>query len=102
MEQNIKELLNEGIVEFTFKKVNGEIRTAKGSRSVSVLLNTDSGFTEDDKPTGVGKESTTSCPYWDFEKQAWRSVRLDSVISIDKVIDKNNIFGKEINFESYE
>lgn len=102
MEKDLKELLNEGIVEFTFKKVNGEIRSAKGSRNMDVLMHTNSGFTEDDKPTGNGKESTTSCPYWDFEKQAWRSVRLTSVISIDKVMDKTDLFGKEIKFDEYE
>lgn len=94
MEKDLKQLLSEGIVEFTFKKKNGEIRTAKGSRSIEVLMNTpSSGFMEENKPTGVGKESTTAVPYWDFEKQAWRSVCLDSVISIDKVIEKGQLFG---------
>lgn len=94
MEKDLKQLLSEGIVEFTFKKKNGEIRTAKGSRNIDVLMDTPcSGFMEEDKPIGVGKESTTAVPYWDFEKQAWRSVRLDSVISINKVLGEDQLFG---------
>ena len=94
MEKDLKQLLSEGIVEFTFKKKNGEIRTAKGSRSAAILLNTpSSGFTEENKPTGAGKESTTSIPYWDFDKQAWRSVCIDAIISIDKVVEKGELFG---------
>ena len=97
MEKDLKQLLSEGIVEFTFKKKNGEIRTAKGSRSIEVLMNTpSSGFTEENKPTGTGKESTTSIPYWDFDKQAWRSVCIDAVISIDKVVEKGELFGANL------
>ena len=97
MEKDLKQLLSEGIVQFTFTKSNGEVRKATGSRSIDVLMNTvGTGFTEDDKPKGIGKESSTSCPYWDFDKQAWRSVCLDRVVSVDKVINKEELFGKEI------
>lgn len=81
--ENIKNLLSEGIVRFLYEKNNGEIREALGTRNIDILMNDEgSGFTEDDKPKGTGREYETSCPYWDLEKKAWRSVRIDSVITI--------------------
>ena len=80
---DIKRLLNEGTVRFLYEKNNGEIREALGTRNIDILMNDEgSGFTEDDKPKGTGREYETSCPYWDLEKKAWRSVRIDSVITI--------------------
>ena len=81
--EDIKNLLSEGIVRFLYEKNNGEIREALGTRNIDILMNDEgSGFTEDDKPKGTGREYETSCPYWDLEKKAWRSVRIDSVITI--------------------
>lgn len=80
---DIKRLLSEGTVRFIYEKNNGEVREAWGTRNIDFLLNDkDSGFTENDKPKGTGKEYDTSCPYWDLDKKAWRSVRIDSVITI--------------------
>lgn len=81
--EDIKNLLSEGVVRFLYEKNNGEIREALGTRNIDILMNDEgSGFTEDDKPKGTGREYETSCPYWDLEKKAWRSVRIDSVITI--------------------
>ena len=99
MKTDLKTLLSEGIVEFTFQKVNGVIRKAKGSRNVSVLMATpESGFTEANKPNSSRVESPEVCNYWDFDKQAWRCARLDSIISVDKAIPEAEILGKSINF----
>lgn len=99
MRTDLKTLLSEGIVEFTFKKKNGEIRTAKGSRNVSVLMATsESGFTEVNKPNSSRVESPEVCNYWDFEKQAWRCARLDSIISVEKAISESELLGGSINF----
>lgn len=84
MVNKLKTLLNQGVVNFTFKKANGEIRTARGTRNFDVLINLpDSGFTEKDKPKGTGYENPNVIPYWDLDKQAWRSVREDSIMSIE-------------------
>lgn len=84
MENDLKQLLKNGIVEFSFVKKNGEIRNARGTRNIDLLMSIDdSGFTESDKPKGIGVESDTSCPYWDLDKKAWRSVCVDSIISIN-------------------
>lgn len=85
--ENLKELLNENVVCFTFRKVNGEERQAIATRAMlkdsefSSYIN----FTESDLPKGTGIDSDTTIRYWDLEKCGWRSCRIDSVISIEDV-----------------
>lgn len=91
MEKDLKTMLNEGLVTFTFKKVNGEIRTATGTRILNSAVAL--GFTEDDKPKGTGKEVPGVIAFWDIDKGAWRSVRESSIISIDRVVTEAELFG---------
>lgn len=89
IEQDLKKLLSEGIVEFTFIKANGEQRKAKGSRNIELLEAIESsGFTSLDIPKGTGKENNDICSYWDFDKKAWRCAKINSVISIENIITK--------------
>lgn len=65
--EEIKDKLHKGVVEFTFIKSNGSIRTAKGTLHEKIL----------NEKLG-GKSSTkTSSPkvqvFWDLEKDAFRS-----------------------------
>ena len=94
MVQDLKTLLSEGQVTFTFTKVNGEIRTATGTRILksSVAM----GYTEDDKPKGIRKEVPGVIAFWDIDKGAWRSVREDSIISIDRVTTEAEMFGRNL------
>ena len=90
--ENLKELLNENVVCFTFRKVNGEERQTIATRAMlkdsefSSYIN----FTESDLPKGTGIESDTTIKYWDLEKCGWRSCRIDSVISIEDVTKPND------------
>lgn len=94
---NLKEMLNEGIVTFTFTKKNGEIRQAKGTRRVNLLLEMrNSGFTEDDIPKNSNNHSETSCPFWDLDKHAWRSACINKVISIDEFKSDEDLYGKNM------
>lgn len=99
MAQDLKTLLSEGQVTFTFRKANGEIRTATGTRILksSVAM----GFTDVDMPKGTGREIPGVISFWDIDKGAWRSVREDSIISIDRVVTEAEIFGGDL-FESEE
>lgn len=87
--QDLKELLKDAIVTFTFKKTNGEERTAVGTRCLTIAT----GMTEDDKPKGIKSETPGVVTFWDCEKHAWRSCREDAVISINKVLTRNEILG---------
>ena len=65
--EEIKDKLHKGVVEFTFIKSDGSIRTAKGTLHEKIL----------NEKLG-GKSSTkTSSPkvqvFWDLEKDAFRS-----------------------------
>lgn len=99
MAQDLKTLLSEGQVTFTFRKANGEIRTATGTRILksSVAM----GFTDADMPKGTGREIPGVIAFWDIDKGAWRSVREDSIISIDNVVTEAEMFGGDI-FEDEE
>lgn len=99
MEKDLKTLLSEGQVTFTFTKANGETRTATGTRILksSVAM----GFTDADMPKGTGREIPGVIAFWDIDKGAWRSVREDSIISIDNVVTEAEMFGGDL-FEEEE
>ena len=90
----LKEVLNENVVVFTFKKVNGEERQAIGTRAVltdsEFSSNEHINFTQYDLPKGIKTVNDDIITYWDLDKFEWRSCRVDSIISIDKVITKND------------
>lgn len=99
MAQDLKTLLNEGLVTFTFRKVNGEIRTATGTLILNPAIAM--GFTEDDKPKGTGREIPGVIAFWDIDKGAWRSVREHSIISIDRIATEEELLGLNL-FETEE
>ena len=88
---NLNETLKNNVVVFTFKKNNGEVRHATGTRYLRPDIAI--GFTDNDKPKGVKKELKGIITFWDLDKQAWRSCREDSVISIDTVITEDDLLG---------
>lgn len=84
--ENLKELLQNSIVTFSFTKTNGETREAIGTRCLDIAT----GITENDMPKGVKAEIPGVITFWDCEKQAWRSCREDSILDIDKVVSKKD------------
>lgn len=70
----LRKAMRKGIQNFTYRKVNGEIRTAWGTLSEAILgaFNTDSGR----------KPNPTLMTYYDTEKRAWRSFKLVNLISV--------------------
>lgn len=77
-ELNMK--LSKGPVKFTYTKKDGETRHAYGTKSPSYIANN---FGEDKLPSGTGVTKTGVTPYFDLDKQAWRSLRDESLVSID-------------------
>lgn len=94
MEKDLKTLLSEGRVTFTFKKTNGETRTATGTRILKSSIAM--GFTDADMPKGIRREIPGVIAFWDIDKGAWRSVRESSIISIDNVTTEAEIFGENL------
>lgn len=79
LEESLRSLLAHNIVSFTYRKVNGEIRHALGTRNLTIA----SKYTGSDIPTPVYGEQPYS--YYDVEKNGWRSYRPENLISIDGV-----------------
>ena len=75
----LRTLLANNIVSFTFRKVNGEIRHAKGTRNLDIARN----YTGEYIPTPKGEEQLNS--YYDVEVMGWRSYKPENLISIDGV-----------------
>jgi hypothetical protein len=96
---DLKAALETGLVTFKFKKANGEVRSASGTRMLnsSIAL----GYSEEHKPKGVRKEIEGVITFWDIDKGAWRSCRTDSIISIDMVSTEAELLGGNL-FEEEE
>ena len=84
MENNLTKallaLLQKGIVNFTYRKVDGSVRTAIGTRNLCLAC----------KVLGVSipmpkgkKENPTA--YYDIEKGDWRSFKAENVLSINDI-----------------
>lgn len=77
-------LLASNIVAFTFRKVNGEIRHAVGTRNLDLARN----HTGEYIPNPKGTEQPNS--YYDIEVMGWRSYKPENVISIDGVVARTD------------
>jgi hypothetical protein len=71
----LRTLLNEGTIQFAFKKVGGDLRTAVGTTNLSIIPVAD-------HPSGNGTSSPKVVPFYDIEKKEWRSVSVDREIFI--------------------
>ena len=80
MDNNLRTLLRNNIVLFTYRKVNGETRKAIGTRNLSLATE----YTNTRIPTPTGYEQPNS--YYDVECMGWRSWKEGNVISIEGII----------------
>ena len=79
IENTLRTLLRNNIVAFTYRKVNGEIRHAIGTRNLTLA----------EIHTGASilrpKNEEQPNSYYDVEKMGWRSYKPELLISIDGV-----------------
>lgn len=68
-------MLGKGEVSFTYKKTNGEVRSARGTRKMSMIP-------EEDYPKGKDVFCEWCTNYYDLDKMAWRRMINDNLISI--------------------
>lgn len=83
--ESFRDALSNGFARFTYYKMDGTPRTALGTRS-SVLIPIDKlpkGNMSDGSDTWG--DSAKAIPYFDLEKNEWRSFNVLHFISIDKV-----------------
>ena len=63
----LRTLLNQGTVEFAFKKLGGTLRTAVGTTELSNVP-------VESHPKGVRPSPPSVVTFFDIQKQAWRRV----------------------------
>lgn len=83
--ETLRDLLTTNIVCFTYLKVNGEIRQAKGTRNLVIA--------ERCLGESIAKPNTDRVnenAYFDIEKGAWRSYVPERLISIDGVLPRTD------------
>jgi hypothetical protein len=83
----LRDLLRKNIVNFEFIKLDGDIRSAKGTTMMSHIPKAN-------HPTGMHPSSEKVAAFWDLEKGAWRSVSNKSkeiIIRKDKETGKPKI-----------
>ena len=73
-------LLNKGIVNFTYRKVDGTIRTAIGTRNLCLACQS-LGISIPMPKTGRNNPTA----YYDIEKEDWRSFKAENILSINGV-----------------
>ena len=89
----LKEKLDNGIVEFTYTKKTGEARNAHGTRCFGEKSIVGENFV---KVKGTGTEKTGALSYWDLDKEAWRSLTNDSLMSINSYMSKEELLGESL------
>jgi hypothetical protein len=75
----LKQALRKGLVKFTFKKLDGSIREAFGTRNMNYVPT-------ESHPKGTGVEVDSVVKFYDIDKQAWRSVSVKAEIEIQEVL----------------
>lgn len=80
LQQKLNRLFKtEDVVNFTFKKKNGELRHARGTKKMDKIESIDEGAI----PSGKGTPKTRVIAYFDLDKSAWRSFQEESLVSIE-------------------
>ena len=95
--ETLRTLLAKNIVRFTFRKVDGTIRKAIGTRNLDLarqyaLANPSIQYC--DIPTPRGEEKPYS--YFDLDKMEWRGYCPQNLISIEGVVEISTRYAKEI------
>ena len=72
--KKFKNALHKGIVEFEYKKKNGETRTAHGTLNIDIMG-------EENTPKGTGYEvSDDVIRYYDTDSKGWRSFIIENFV----------------------
>ena len=72
-------LKTENVVYFSYKKKNGELRNARGTKKLDRIKSID----ENAIPTGEGNIKIGIVTYFDLDKSDWRSFREELLVSLD-------------------
>lgn len=80
----MRKALYNGIVEFSFRKKNGECRKATGTTSLDTIRDINDGFT-DINGRGIRRSKVGCVAFFDVNKKEWRSYTEGTLIAVFKV-----------------
>jgi hypothetical protein len=86
--ETLRFLLKNNVVCFTYKKIDGTMRVARGTRNLSIASAL--GYSVPSPKNGEQPYS-----YYDLDCEGWRSYRPENLISIDKVMPYAPVEEKE-------
>ena len=82
---DLRKALNEGIVLFQFIKKDGSIRHARGTTCPD-LVPTDDTPKGKRTPEQQALYQRTTVAFYDIDKKAWRSMRIDTIWSYQRAL----------------
>jgi len=75
--RTLRARLASGVVQFTFNKIDGTPRPAEGTTNLDLIPDV---F----RPKATGKRTPEDLiAYFDLGRMAWRSCRVDNLVSVD-------------------
>lgn len=88
--ESFRDALSNGLARFTYYKKDGTIRTALGTRSLSLIPvdKLPKGDMSDDASTW--EDNVKAIPYFDLDKNEWRSFSVLNFVSLDNIWGFNN------------
>lgn len=75
--EELRRRLNEGTVQFAFKKVDGDLRTALGTTNLETIP-------LESHPKGTGQSSPRVVVFFDLQKGEWRSASINQELFISE------------------
>lgn len=78
----LKKRMKEEVTHFVFRKKDGSVRQAYGTRASEVIVRHEGTVLppDDRKP----RPNSGTFPYFDIERQSWRCFKIDSLMDIDR------------------
>jgi len=83
--ESLRDAMNNGFVQFTYTKKDGSTRTALGTRSPLLVPADKAPKGNSDNGDEAWNDSVKSIPYFDLEKNEWRSFNVLNFNSLDRV-----------------
>ena len=88
--ETFREALNNGMARFVYRKADGTIRTALGTRSAALIPAEKLPKGDMSDKVEILDNGVKAIPYFDLEKMEWRSFRVLLFVSIEQVWIINN------------
>ena len=83
--KDLRKALNEGLVHFEFIKKDGSHRYARGTTSPDLIPTDDTpkGVRTPEQQAAYNRQTVT---FYDIDKKAWRSMRIDALWSYQRAL----------------